>query len=306
MFSRYAPPAIDAINTYYSHGKIPIAIQKPVDNTVRSSHFETTSRTPSNWPLVSQTRNPAFPQENEYITGLTYNFPQDVADGSNTTDPVLLYRSILACSPDHSITIANIGFHDNTYHLLLSQPDKISPLSGPELVKKKVVEHVVQGNPNGTSFNFEGNNPVYAQYVLSHWPGVITYVPDAIGSTVYFGSRLTTELNITSNPVAYAAATSIGVGNVHQSWDCKSQRTTSGLKLLLTSGFRTATAMYYAVRSLDDVYRFETTKGETTFPENETAVWDHSSPSRLQRSIGLSVKNATFAARLEKLLLSKP
>lgn len=37
VFSRYVPPAIDAINTYYGHGNIPVAIQKPVDNTVRDS-----------------------------------------------------------------------------------------------------------------------------------------------------------------------------------------------------------------------------------------------------------------------------
>ena len=172
---------------------------------------------------LSQTRNPTFPQENEYLTGLTRNFPQDVGDGSNTTDPVLLYRRLLAASPDRSVTIANIGFHDNLYHLLFSPPYKICPLSGPQLIRKKVAELVVQGNPNGTSFNFEGNNPKYAQYVLTHWPGLVTYVPDAIGNTVLFGSRLTTELNTTTNPVAYTAATSIGVGNVHQSWDCKSQ-----------------------------------------------------------------------------------
>ena len=76
-------------------------------------------------------------------------------------------------------------------------------------------------NPNGTSFNFEGNDPKYAQYVLTRWPGLVTCVPDAIGNTVLFGSRLTTELNTTTNPLAYAAATSIGVGNIHQSWDCK-------------------------------------------------------------------------------------
>ncbi len=32
--SRYVPPAIDAINTFYGHGDIPVAIQKPVDNAV--------------------------------------------------------------------------------------------------------------------------------------------------------------------------------------------------------------------------------------------------------------------------------
>ncbi|KAF1928069.1 uncharacterized protein M421DRAFT_101425 [Didymella exigua CBS 183.55] len=264
VFSRYVPPAIDAINSYYGHDKIPIAIQKPVDNT---------------------TRNPTIPQENEYVTGLTHKFPQDVGDGSNTMDTVLLYRHLLAVSPDHSITIANIGFHDNLYQLLQSPPDKISPLSGPDLIKK-VIEHVVQGNPNGTSFNFEGNGPKFAQYVLMHWPGRVIYVPDAIGSTVYFGSKLTTELNKTTSPVPYAAATSIGIGNVHQSWN--------------------STAIYYAVRGLDDIYGVERGEGEITFSQNGTAVWDYSSQSRLQQSIDLKINNVTFAARLEELLLSEP
>ncbi|KAJ4990568.1 inosine/uridine-preferring nucleoside hydrolase [Stagonosporopsis vannaccii] len=265
VFSRYVPPAIDAINTYYGHGDIPIAIQKPVDNT---------------------TRNPTFPQENEYLTGLTFNFPQDIEDGSNTTYPVILYRKLLASSPDHSVTVANIGFHDNLYNLLRSPPDDISPLSGRDLVRRKVVEHVVQGNPNGTSFNFEGNDPKFAQFVLTHWPGLVTYVPDAIGSTVLFGSRLTTELNTTKNPVAYAAAKSIGVGKVHESWD--------------------STAIYYAVRGLESVYRFERDRGEIRFHENGTAIWDYGSRSRLQRSIELRVSNTTFAAKLERLLLSEP
>ncbi|KAH6613942.1 hypothetical protein C7974DRAFT_404100 [Boeremia exigua] len=265
VFSRYVPPAIDAISTYYGHGNVPVAIQKPVDNT---------------------TRNPTYPQVNEYVTGLNSKFPQDIGDGSNTTDPVILYRKLLASSPDQSVTIANIGYHDNLYHFLLSPPDKISPLSGSQLAKSKVAEFVVQGNPNGTSFNFGGNDPKYAQYVLTHWPGLVTYVPDAIGDTVYFGSRLTTELDTTTNPIAYAAATSIGVGNVHQTWD--------------------STAIYYAVRGLDQAYRFERDRGKISFLANGTAVWDYEFPSRLQRSIELKIDNATFAARVERILLFEP
>lgn len=143
-------------------------------------------------------------------------------DGSNTTDPVLLYRRLLASSPNRSVTIANIGFHDNLYHLLFSQPDALSSLSGRRLIEQKVVELVVQGNPTGTSFNFEGNDPKFAQYVLTNWPGLITFVPDAIGNTVLFGARLTTELDVATNPIAYAAATSIGVNKTHESWDCES------------------------------------------------------------------------------------
>lgn len=128
---------------------------------------------------------------------------------------------MLSSSPDYSITIAVIGFHDNLYDLLLSQPDHISPLSGLDLVKKKVAELVVQGNPEGLSFNFAEHPSLYAMYVLTHWPGLLTFVPDAIGSRIWTGARLTTETDIAKNPVAYAFATAIGVNLTHQSWDCK-------------------------------------------------------------------------------------
>ena len=67
-----------------------------------------------------------------------------------------------------------------------------------------------------------------------------------------------------------------------------------------------ATAIHYAVRGLDGAYRIERDRGEIYFLENGTAVWNYTSPSRLQRSIDLSINNATFAARLEELLLSEP
>jgi hypothetical protein len=34
IFSELAPPAIDAINTYYGHPDVPIGIQKPLTNEV--------------------------------------------------------------------------------------------------------------------------------------------------------------------------------------------------------------------------------------------------------------------------------
>ena len=37
VFAELVPPAIDAINTFYGHPDIPIAIQKPLNNLVGSS-----------------------------------------------------------------------------------------------------------------------------------------------------------------------------------------------------------------------------------------------------------------------------
>ncbi|KAF2852542.1 hypothetical protein T440DRAFT_516385 [Plenodomus tracheiphilus IPT5] len=265
VFSRYVLPALDAINTYYGHGDIPLAIQKPIDNS---------------------TRNPTYPQPNEYITGLASSFPQDIHNGSNASDPISLYRTLLSQSPDHSITIAAIGFLDNIYNLLHSPGDSISPLSGSHLVRKKVAELVVQGNPTGPSFNFVEHDIKFAAYVLTHWPGIVTFVPDAIGSTVFFGARLTTQLDVTRNPVAYTVATSIGVNVSHESWD--------------------STAIYYAIRGLGDVYVSERSRGEIYFFGNGSADWNFTAPSRRQRSVELRLDNATFASRLEDLILSYP
>ncbi|KAF2874699.1 hypothetical protein BDV95DRAFT_563427 [Massariosphaeria phaeospora] len=264
VFSRYVPPAIDAINTYYKHPYIPTAIQKPVNNDLR---------------------DPMYPQVNEYLTGLVNNFPQDVKDGSLTDQPVTLYRQLLAKAPPNSVTIANIGYSDNLYKLLMSKPDSISPLTGHELVKQKVAELVVQANPEGQSFNFVAHDPKFAIYVMTHWPTLATYVPEAIGSEVLLGARLS-KLDLKKNPVAYAFTTIEGVGANTPAWD--------------------STAVYFAVRGLDDVYTYERNRGEITFTPDGTASWNYNSPSKLQRSVGLKIQAGTFAKRIEDLLLLKP
>ncbi|KAF2835458.1 hypothetical protein M501DRAFT_962511 [Patellaria atrata CBS 101060] len=263
--SRYAPPAIDAINTFYKHPSIPLAIQKPVDNS---------------------TIDPNYPEYPEYLTGLTHRFDQDINDGSNTTDPVSLYRKLLACAPDASVKIAVIGFHDNLYHLLRSRPDAISPLSGRALVKQKVAELIVGGTPSGMSFNFVEHPVEYAMYTLTRWPGLLTFFPDTIGDRVFMGARLTGERDPETNPVAYAFATNIGIGENHESWD--------------------VVAMYYVVRGLGDVYKFSKTRGEVYFFPNGSAAWNDSSPSRLQRVVDLKVSNVTLAKKIESILLWEP
>ncbi|KAL9115923.1 MAG: hypothetical protein Q9227_000291 [Pyrenula ochraceoflavens] len=303
---------MDAINTFYGHGDIPLAIQKPVDNSVSIYSFLPQLQRPNMFltRLGVQTIDPEYPQYKEYLTGMTFDFPEDVRDGSNTTNPVTLCRTLLAASQDHSVTIANIGFQDNLYHLLHSMPDSISPLLGIDLVNQKVAELVVQANPNGTSFNLDEHPLKYAEYVLTHWPGLVTFVPDSIGDRVNLGAKLTTETDLDSDPVAYAFATAIGVNITHQAWDGKSLYSFQ-CPLDMDSATdgplnTTATAMYYAVQGLDDVYFFDRTRGAIQFLPNGTAVWDYDMPTSLQRSIDLRISNTTFSQRIEKLLLWDP
>ncbi|PWW72621.1 hypothetical protein C7212DRAFT_347851 [Tuber magnatum] len=255
--SRYAPPAIDAINTFYGHPDIPLAI------------------------------NPLYTEYPAYVDQLSQRFPEDTNDGENTTDPVTLYRTLLSKAPDNSVTIAAIGFFDALYLLVDSKPDAISPLTGLELIKRKVTELVVQAAGTGTSYNIVRHNPLYPTHVLNQWPTKLTFVPGFIGSSVRWGSRLTTEVDLQKNPVAWAFNTTIGYNKTHQSWD--------------------PTAMYYAVRGLDDVYVYNKTGGSVFFMPNGTAIWrDNVTAAAPQNWVNLKISNVTFAERLEGILLWQP
>ncbi|KAI1104021.1 hypothetical protein F4804DRAFT_308406 [Jackrogersella minutella] len=267
IHSRYAPPAFDAINTYFKHPDVPTAVQKPVNNLTQ-------------WP--------EYPEYGDYLTGLTYNFTEDVRDGTSTPDPVSSYRYLLSTSADSSITIAVIGFFDNMYHLMQSGPDTISPYTGAELLKSKVRELVVQANDVGFSYNTDAHNATFAEVVLNWWPGKLTFASDDVGENTVIGSRITTELDVTKNPIGYALRANIGYNQTHYVWD--------------------AVALYYAVCGLDDVFDWKyKTGGRVRLNGSAYATWEtNSTGPSLQNSIEFKVPNTTFAARLENTLLWEP
>ncbi|KAI0376220.1 hypothetical protein F5Y04DRAFT_273908 [Hypomontagnella monticulosa] len=268
IHSRYAPPAIDAINTYFGHPNIPIAVQKPVDNLTQ-------------WP--------DHPEFGDYVTGLTHNFSQDIRDGTYTPDPVSSYRYILSTSADNSIIIAVVGFFDNMFHLLNSGPDQISPYTGAELLSSKVRELIVQANEVGFSYNTGTFNTTYAEVVLNWWPGNLTFASDGVGESTVIGTRITTELDVTKNPIGYALRTNIGYGQKHYVWD--------------------AVAVYYAVCGLDSVFQWKYPYGgRVTLDGSAIASWENATEKNpgVQNSIEFRVPNTTFAARLESTLLWEP
>ncbi|KAK6952446.1 hypothetical protein Daesc_006983 [Daldinia eschscholtzii] len=254
--SRYVPPAIDAINTFFGYPQIPVAIQKPVNNL---------------------TRRPGSPEFGPYVVGLAYNFTEDIRDGNNTPDP------------DNSITLAVIGYFDNVFNLLNSSPDQISPYTGAELLASKVRELVVQANDVGYSFNTNMHNETFAEKVLNWWPGKLTFAWDGVGENTVLGERITTELDTATNPLGYALRANIGYGQKFSVWD--------------------ATAVYYAVCGLDDVFRWKYPHGgRVRVNASAFATWENGTASspRLQNSLEFKVPNTTFAARLENTLLWEP
>jgi hypothetical protein len=223
---------------------------------------------------------------------LTLNFPEDVRNGANTSEPVVMYRTLLAAASDSSVTIACIGTMDNLYRLILSGPDAISPLSGIELITTKVYEMAVQANAYGESFNLDNHNTTFAETVLNSWPSTVklTFVGDNIGNNVQFGAKLTTQLDLATNPVAYAFNTSVGYNVTHSTWD--------------------ATAMYYAIRGLDDVYAFNFTSGSVVADSNALTIWNTSNTAISTQNAVIfknnGIGNDSLSERLENILLWQP
>src|SRR5690606_1959791 len=100
-----------------------------------------------------------------------------------------LYRKTLANQKDSSVVIVSVGFMTNLARLLRSGPDRYSPLSGVELVAKKVKYLSIMagsfGEKKRAEFNVVHDVPS-AQYVMENWPSVLVLSPFEVGARVIY------------------------------------------------------------------------------------------------------------------------
>ena len=138
-----APAAIDIINTYYNRPNIPIGQQQ--SNTHKGDQYATYLR--ENYPE---------------LTDLSADYSPDCID---------VYRKALAESPDSTVKIIVEGLKKGVADLLKSGPDNYSPLSGMDLVAKKVIAVYDMGGifPSGKEFNYE-LEPSSTKYFVENWP----------------------------------------------------------------------------------------------------------------------------------------
>lgn len=190
--SKWGAPAVDAINTYYGHGNIPIGTLKPNNDATFSKN---------------------------YAQYLAQHFPNSLKSGTRAPDAVSLYRKILARQPDNSVTIAAIGLETNLANLLNSGPDQYSRLNGMDLVAQKVKLLTVMGGqyPSGREFNFYSDIPS-TQRVVNDWPTKMQFDGFEVGDTIYTGSELFSRTP-PSDPVRKAYEIYVGAGNNRSSWD---------------------------------------------------------------------------------------
>jgi hypothetical protein len=182
------PAAIDAINTYYNRGKIPIGIYTKDLNDPDGSDY--------------------FSADNGHDVD---NMTHDLRDNT-FTDAVEVYKQILISQPDSSVVVISVGFLNNL-HDLLKDPD------GFTLVKNKVRLLAVMGGLHNDGFNFVRHNLVdQTQYVIENWPG--TLVTTHVGADMITGETLTSTTP-ENNPVrkAYELEWGVGPNRGRSSWD---------------------------------------------------------------------------------------
>lgn len=143
--------AIDAINTWYGRGDIPIGVYRG--------------------PFPD-------PDTSAFLNALT-KFPHDI-NNKSAASALQVYRDILAKQPDNSVTIISVGFMNNLSDLLKNEP---------ELVAKKVTELVIMGGHQGDDHNLGLHNTVAAaRNVLENWPSPLVF--HHLGGDVMTGAGL--------------------------------------------------------------------------------------------------------------------
>jgi len=167
---------LDAFNTYFNRPDIPVGIPTGKASELRDSqHWSDTVR---------------------------LKYPHSLKSNKDAEDAVRLYRRILAGQPDTSVTIITVGFITNIADLLKSEGDSISPLSGKQLVNKKVKMLVSMAGrfPEGSEFNVN-TDPASSQYAFENFPRPILFSGFEIGKDIKTGIPLISDSSIQNSPV---------------------------------------------------------------------------------------------------------
>ncbi|MBQ5761828.1 MAG: nucleoside hydrolase [Clostridia bacterium] len=123
-------------------------------------------------------------------------FPNDYKVYAGIPDSLEVLRKTLADSEDDSVTLVATGYLSSFAKLILSDADEFSPLSGRELIAKKVRQTVVMGGrffegwpgdylyagaPVVTEYNIRSDIKA-AQCVCDNWPGKLIFSSFEIGT----------------------------------------------------------------------------------------------------------------------------
>jgi hypothetical protein len=163
-----SPACLDAINTYYGRGDIPIGVYKGT--------------------ALAEVASP-------YARIVAERCANDVGPAARVPDVVGVYRRTLAAQPDGAVTLIAVGQMNNLIDLLASPADGHSPLVGRELVRRKVAALFVMGpyfderNEFHRAYNFT-TSPKAALELVEKWPTKVKFGEGVLGHRHFIGGRL--------------------------------------------------------------------------------------------------------------------
>jgi hypothetical protein len=163
-----SPACLDAINTYYGRGDIPIGVYKGSKLAMHGS---------------------------SYAKAVADRCPHDIGTSGPVPDVLGVYRRVLSKQLDGRVAIIAVGQMNNLVDLLGSAPDEHSALSGRELVRRKVgllfvmAPYFNERNEYQRAYNFT-SSPKAAVELIENWPTPIKFGEGNLGHRHFIGSRL--------------------------------------------------------------------------------------------------------------------
>jgi hypothetical protein len=162
-----AAPFVDAVNTFYGRGDVPIGVVGKDGVADQSKYLG----------IVEQ----------KDAEG-RFRYPHRLLSGKNAPGATTVLRKTLAGQADQSVVVVQAGFSTNLARLLDSAPDETSPLSGTDLVARKVkllslmagAFVPIDGNNSYLEYNVLRDVPS-CQKLASHWPTLMTWSGFEIG-----------------------------------------------------------------------------------------------------------------------------
>ena len=161
-----AAPFVDAVNTFYERGDIPIGVVGK-GGVIEKSEFLS---------LVEEQDSGRF------------RYRHDLIQKQSAKGATALLRSTLMAQPDRSVVIVQVGFSTNLARLLASPADELSQLNGRDLVERKVkllslmagAFQPIEGNRRYLEYNVV-KDIASARVLAERWPTAMVYSGFEIG-----------------------------------------------------------------------------------------------------------------------------
>lgn len=163
---------VDAVNTFFGYPDVPIGVVK-----------SGATPEPGKFNLLADAKN-----EDGRL-----RYPHDLMSGNDAPEATGLIRKLLAAQTDNSVALVQVGFFTNFQRLLESQPDATSPLSGRDLIAKKVkvfsimagAFQTVNWDTRHLEYNVIKDIPA-AQKLAKEWPSPVVWSGFEIGVAAAF------------------------------------------------------------------------------------------------------------------------